>query len=208
MYFEKDKFQNFHKHKKDGVVIGDNFMLEVHGIESSLIHNKVIENVFYVPKLRMSILSFIKVARKGYSSEFTFNSWSTKKGLATLLKGSITNGLYIVDQEPTKMCQYANQMLGHINHKNIQLMKIQNLMEGFPSITPTISIYESCILGKMKRKNFEKDKATRAIQIFHLIHSDLMSPFQAKSLGGAFYVFTFIDNFNRMTFGHLLEHKD
>ena len=35
-----------------------------------------------------------------------------------------------------------------------------------------------------------------------------MGPFQTKFLGGASYVLTFIDDFSRMTFGYLLEHKD
>ena len=35
-----------------------------------------------------------------------------------------------------------------------------------------------------------------------------MGPFQTKSLGGTSYVLTFIDDFSRMTFGYLLEHKD
>ena len=35
-----------------------------------------------------------------------------------------------------------------------------------------------------------------------------MGPFQTKSLEGASYVLTFIDDFSRMTFGYLLEHKD
>ena len=68
--FEKDKFENFHKYKKDAVVIGDNSIFEVQGIESVLIHGKVLENVLYVLKLRMNLISMIQVAKKGYSFEF------------------------------------------------------------------------------------------------------------------------------------------
>ena len=60
--FEKNKFENFHKYKKDAMVIGDNSILEVQGIGSVLIHRKVIKNVLYVPKLRMNLLSMIQVA--------------------------------------------------------------------------------------------------------------------------------------------------
>jgi len=35
-----------------------------------------------------------------------------------------------------------------------------------------------------------------------------MGLFQTKSLGEASYILTFIDEFSRMTFGYLLEHKD
>ena len=81
-------------------------------------------------------------------------------------------------------------------------------MKGLPSISPSIGLCEKCILGKMNRQKFEKDKATKASQLLQLVHSDLMSPFQTKSLGGASYVLTFINDFSRMTFGYLLKHKD
>jgi len=56
------------------VVIGDNSTLEVQGIRSVMIHRKVIDNVLYVPKLRMNLLSVIQVARKRYSFEFDSQS--------------------------------------------------------------------------------------------------------------------------------------
>jgi len=65
--FEKDKFENFHKYRKDAVVIGDSSILEVKGIGSVLIQGKILENVLYVPKLTMNLLSVIQVARNGYS---------------------------------------------------------------------------------------------------------------------------------------------
>ena len=68
--FEKDKFENFHKYRKYAVVIGENSILKVQGIGSVLIHETVLENVLYVLKLRMNLLSVIQVARKGYSFEF------------------------------------------------------------------------------------------------------------------------------------------
>ena len=89
-------------------MIGDNSILEVQGIGSVLIHGKVLENVLYVPKLRMNLLSMIQVARKGYSFEFNSHSWCIKKGLTTLVKGSMKDDLYIMDQVPTKMCLTTN----------------------------------------------------------------------------------------------------
>ena len=40
-------------------------------------------------------------------------------------------------------------------------MKNQELMEGLPTISPIIGLYEKCILGKMNSQKFEKDKTTR-----------------------------------------------
>ena len=108
MCYEKNKFENFHKYKKDAVVIGDNSILDVQGIGSVMIHRKVLDNVFYVPKLRMNLIFVIQITRKRYSFEFTSHSWCVKKGLATLMKGSVKDDLYIMDKVPSKMCLITN----------------------------------------------------------------------------------------------------
>jgi len=102
--FEKDKFENFHKYKKYAIVLGDNSILEVQGIGSVLIHMKVLDNVLYVFNLRINLLSMIQVAKKGYSFNFDSQSWCIKKGLATIVKGSVKDDLYIMDQVLSKMC--------------------------------------------------------------------------------------------------------
>ena len=89
-------------------MIGDNSFLEVQGIRSVLIHEKVLENVLYVPKLRMNLLFVIQVARKGYFFEFDSHFWCIKNRLATLIKGFVKDDLYIVDQISTKMCLVTN----------------------------------------------------------------------------------------------------
>ena len=74
MCFERAKFENFHKYRKDAVVIGDNSILEVQGIGSVLIQRMILENILDVPKLTMNLLSVIQVARKRYSFEFNSHS--------------------------------------------------------------------------------------------------------------------------------------
>lgn len=59
--------------------------------------------MLYVPKLTMNLIFVIQVARKGYSFEFNSHSWCMKKVLYTLVKGSVRDDIYIVDQAPTKM---------------------------------------------------------------------------------------------------------
>lgn len=56
-------------------------------------------------------------------------------------------------------------------------MKDQELVNNLPSISSSIGLFEKCILGKMNKQKFEKDKATRASQLLQLVHFDLMGPF-------------------------------
>jgi len=62
--FEKEKFENFHKYNKDAVVIGNNSTFEFQEIGSVMIHKKVLDDVLYIPKHRMNLLSVIQVTRK------------------------------------------------------------------------------------------------------------------------------------------------
>lgn len=57
--FKNNKFENFHKHRKDAIMISDNSILKLQGIESMLIHGRVFEIVLYVFKLCMNLLSII-----------------------------------------------------------------------------------------------------------------------------------------------------
>ena len=144
-------------------MIGDNSTLEVQGIGSVRIHVKVLDGVFYILKLRMNLLSVIQVARKRYSFEFDSQSWCIKKGLATLVKGYVKDNFYIMNQVLSKMCLTTSvcskgnlwhHRLGHLNHKSIQGMK--DLMEGLPSISPSVGLCKKCILVRCIDKSLKK----------------------------------------------------
>jgi len=64
MCFEKAKFEIFYNYRNDVVVIGYNSILEVQRIGGVLIHEKVLKNVLYVPKLSMNLFFVIQVVRK------------------------------------------------------------------------------------------------------------------------------------------------
>ena len=68
-------------------MISDNSILEFQRIESVLIHIKVLENVLYVLKLKMNLLSMIQVARKGYSLNLIHTLGSLRRDLPLWLKG-------------------------------------------------------------------------------------------------------------------------
>lgn len=64
MSFKRNKFENFHRHKKDALVIGNNSMLEVQGIGSILMHGKMIEDVIFISKLGMDLLLVIQIQER------------------------------------------------------------------------------------------------------------------------------------------------
>lgn len=60
--------------------------------------------------------------------------------------------------------------------------------------------------GKLARKPFN-EAGTRATQLLQLVHSDMCGPFSVRSLSGARFFITFVDDFSRKVFIYPLKTK-
>jgi hypothetical protein len=78
---------------------------------------------------------------------------------------------------------------------------------GNDQIKQSNDVCAPCQKGKQSRKTFSNLKGTRALDIFDLLHSDLVDPLES-SLGGSKWILTFINDFSRMAFTHFLKPKD
>lgn len=56
------------------------------------------------------------------------------------------------------------------------------------------SFCKSCIQGKLHRSPFPSEGTRRAEKPLDLVHTDVCGKINTKSLGGAEYLLTFIDN--------------
>ena len=65
-----------------------------------------------------------------------------------------------------------------------------------------------CLAGKQNRVSFHSSPPTRKSGILDLVHSDLCGPMKTRSLGGALYFVTFIDDHSRKTWVYTLKRKD
>ena len=79
----------------------------------------------------------------------------------------------------------------------------------FPNIKcQPLESCEDCLAGKQCRVSFQRsDEARRRKQILDLVHSDVCSTSE-KSLGGAQYFVTFIDDHSRKVWVYPLKMKD
>ena len=62
-------------------------------------------------------------------------------------------------------------------------------------------------LGKQHRNEFLVHQETRQTSLLELIHTDLCGPMQTRSLGGASYFLTFIDDRSRYTWVYFIRRK-
>ena len=62
--------------------------------------------------------------------------------------------------------------------------------------------------GKQNRVSFKTYPPLRKTELLELVHSDLCGPMKTKTLGGALYIVTFIDDCSRKLWFYVLKTKD
>ena len=82
------------------------------------------------------------------------------------------------------------------------------MVEGIPELKSTHEgICKGSTLGKNIKKPFPSSN-NRSKETLDLIHSYVCGPMPVKSLGGALYYLTFIDDYSRKKWLYLLKSKD
>ena len=87
---------------------------------------------------------------------------------------------------------------GHLGTQNLQKLAREKLVDKFDfDASKDFDFCEACVKGKHHRSQFKSDGATPAKEPLGLVHSDVCGKIGTKSLGGATYFLTFIDDKTR-----------
>ena len=79
--------------------------------------------------------------------------------------------------------------------QSLRQLAVEGLVEGFDyGGSKNVSFSESCTEGKHHRNPFPSASGERAKELLELVHSDVCGKVNSKSLGGAEYFLTFIDD--------------
>ena len=70
-----------------------------------------------------------------------------------------------------------------------------------------IDFCKSCVEGKIHRQPFPREGGKGSTKLLGLVHSDVCGELNVKSLGGAKYFLTFVDDNTRYVWVYLLKHK-
>lgn len=175
-----------------------------------------VDEVLHIPKLAVNLLSVYKITQRGNIVTFDSDGCvvKTKKG-EILAFCKPNDGVYRI-KIPRGKC-YAtrekvdddaykwHRRLGHINVSSLVKMR-DGIVDGikFREIGEAIA---NCARAKLSRSPFPHS-SSRSKELLELIHSDLMGPFETKSIGHARYALTFIDNFSRKVFVYFLSQKN
>lgn len=177
--------------------------------------NANIENILYVPDLKVNLLSVSQIVKKNYSVVFKTTGCeiydSQQNVIAT---GIFDKDLFKLDLKNQLVACHAsvNSMLWHRRLGHISFGSLNKLKNGmasglnFPN-ADTNGKCEICVMGKCQRLPF-KDSETCTTEVLQLVHSDLCGPIEVKSIAGSRYMLTFLDDYTHKVFVYFLKAKD
>ena len=180
-------------------------------------------DVLYVPELTYNLLSVSKAVGKGVS--FTFKESEciirdvNQKLIAVAMK---VGSLYHVTCTKPKDHVYSvtkktdclskedlwHRRYGHLGAKSLQQLARSNLVEEFDyNASNEISFCEPCVKGKHRRSQFPTHSEKKKSEPLQLVHSVVCGKLSSKSLGGAEYFVTFIDDKSRYVWAYAIKRK-
>ena len=222
---DEDLFTEFIKlATPQNITVGDGFSVEATGIGTIFLNMNInqnknvickLSNVFYVPTFSYNLLSVSKATKLGKSFQFKGHMCyinDTKRGII----GTATKygNLYYVNCTIVKDKQHHAAMkcgnnaqtkedlwhrrYGHLGEQNLERLAKENMVDGFdydPKKRETFC--KLCIDGKQHKQPFSKKGGERAKDLLGIIHSDVCGKIEKRSLGGAEYFVTLIDDKSR-----------
>lgn len=172
--------------------------------------------VRHVPDIRLNLISVGKLDDEGYNNNFSDGKWKLSKGSLVVAKGKKTCSLYTVQ---AKICKGVvntlendsstdlwHRRLGHMSEKGLQVLSKKELLAGIKGTPLKTCVH--CFHGKQNRISFRRNIASRKSHVLDLIHSDVCGPLKVRTLGGALYFVTFIDDHSRKVWAYTLKTKD
>ena len=109
----------------------------------------------------------------------------------------------IAKEEPSPYLWHKR--LGYMSEKDLKNLVGKNLLPSLKSYD--LDLYEHCIYGRHCRVSFMRGVHERKKNLLELVHSDVFGPVNVKSLGGASYFVTFIDEASRKVWVYPMKGK-
>ena len=228
---DQNLFGNFENlPKSQEVTLGDGHALDATGqgtvslvmrLPDGKTQRCVLHSVLYVPKLSYNLLSVTKASESGKIIKFDdagckiLNMHNKLIAIATKV-GSL---YYLECTELNKVQQLSvvikgskerlwHRRYGHLGEKNLKNLASNGLVNHFDyGASKEIGFCETCIGGKHHRSNFPSNGGTCSKEILGLVHSDVCGKINTKSIGGAEYFLTFIDDRTCYVWVYPMKHK-
>ena len=175
----------------------------------------VLKDVRRVQDIHLNLISIDRVDDEGFCSTLKNGQCKLTKGSLVVAKGKKYSTLYLLQAELSKYTvnvmekddavELWHRRLGHMGEKGMTQLARRNILFGIDKVHLNNCV--DCLVGKQSRVAFRSSLPSRVENVLDLIHSDLCRP-MPKSLGGAQYLVTFIDDHSRRIWAYPLKTKD
>ncbi|CAD7005632.1 unnamed protein product [Ceratitis capitata] len=218
------KFFNELEPKRQEIVLASGKTIYAQGIGSVSLKteftNIKLHNVWYVPELTSNFFSIGKALKYGHTVKFSKNNAIMKTGKGeNMLSAKFVGGVFVVKMALKKTAQKVNAIVetkqsvkwherfGHVNMNDIRTLYNKKLVRGL-NVTDIPNFQcMTCAMCKIHSLPFSGYGKVFSKNVLDLIHTDLCGPMRVKSLGGAFYFITFVDDFSRYVTVYFLKNK-
>lgn len=172
-------------------------------------------DVLHVPGLAANLLSVSRIVENGNTVMFSKDGCIIRdKNNEKITECKANHGVYKINMnfaatavKRQKHNAYEwHRMLGHSNAEYVK-----RFLKRYDFVTDTTSLNKikncvTCAEGKHSRPPFEKS-ISHTSEILELVHSDVMGPMETKTVSGARFILTFVDDFSGMVFVRFLKEK-
>ena len=181
-----------------------------------------LHDVLYVPELPYNLLSIAKVTEFGKTARFDKSTCeiinededvvgsATKCGSLYYLNYQMINPLQRINTVKERSCiNVWHHRYGHLSITSLKKLANEKLVNGLScdDVSDEMEFCESCVQGKIHRTPFPTAGGKRAEAPLVLVHSDVCGKMNSKSLSGAEYFLTFIDDKTRYVWVYILKRK-
>lgn len=211
--------------ESESVSMGDGRSLEVKGVgrvllkvslPGSVVKTVTLHDVLHVPGLTYNLLSISKADKRNKVTTFSENECKIMDLFDNLIAvGRKVGNLYFLDcASGDEVCQVVSsnanlwhQRFGHLSESSLHKMMKNNLVNDMKCDIAKLDFCEPCAIGKNHRTSFPKKKEKESSEILDLVHSDVCGKMNCKSLSGAEYFLTFLDEASHYVWIYFLKRK-
>ncbi|OAE34466.1 hypothetical protein AXG93_3472s1010 [Marchantia polymorpha subsp. ruderalis] len=196
----------------DGTVsFGDNSVVDIKGRGTVLItvrggEHRALTDVYFIPRLKTSIVSLGQLDENGYPSSIRddyMSLWDRQDRLLANVTRSAYRLYKVVLQVAQPVCLSVrhgdgawrwHERLGHQNFGALKTMARTGLLRGLPPIEHVEQVCDACLAGKQQRAPFLQVAKYRATETLELVHADLCGPISPATPGGKKFFLLMVDD--------------
>ena len=209
------------------VVLGDGNSLKVAGegtidmdmlLDDGVTRGCALNRVLYVPELAYNLVSVSRAAESGKTVHFDDSGCEFRDQHGEVIAlGARQGSLYYLKfarKSQANLAQSENKerlwhrRFGHLNEQSMQKLVRRKLVNHLDYDTSgKIGVCEACIGGKQCKNSFKPSETATSMPL-ELVHSDVCGKMGQKSIGGAEYFLTLLDDKTHYAWVYPLKTKD